>query len=563
MTIIDKIYRHNMRHYKAFFALFIAIAPLQLLAQDDWERDGEIEDVQIEIVKDREITLPEASRNFEKIPPLTTEGQKENIEYFYSNINFELPDLNVRMRPLRIRDEKLSKLYGNYVKAGFGNYTTPYAEAFFNSKRSKDRSYGAHFNYLNSRKGPVDDENSGSGRLDIDLFGKYFTPKVTFSGDAGFKRRLYHFYGYPEGQEVNSDTLKQYFNNYYLKGSMENTDKKSAFRYLLDFQLDHLKDNRDASESEGQVNLKSEYALSDQAFIKFSGGIDVITRKDNLIDEQTRNLYRIRPSFGFEYEGFKIEAGFNAVYENDTLGDSDKMHFYPIARASYPFTEGVELYAGIGGDISKNTLRTLSEQNPYIASNIGIFHTNKTFDFYGGMNAKLSSKLGFGAGFSAANYQNMYFFINSPDDQSKFDVIYDEGNTAVLNIFAELSFNNAEKLRLTARGDYWGYGTDNVGEPWHKPNYKVSSLASYNLYDKFVFTAEAYTMGGIKALDTETGETVKLDAFFDLNLKTDYLVSDQVSVFLQFNNIFGKEYELFYHYPSRGLQFMAGLTYSF
>ncbi|WP_040496848.1 TonB-dependent receptor [Fulvivirga imtechensis] len=552
-----------MKYFNLYIVLFLGIIPLHLSAQEDWENDGEIEDVQIEIVKDREIKLPQANRNFEKIPPINTEVGRGSIEYFYNNINFDLPDLNVRMRPLRIKDEKLSKLYGNYVKAGFGNYTTPYVEGFFNSKRSKERSYGAHFNYLNSSKGPVDGKNSGSGRLDIDLFGKYFTPKVTLSGDAGFNQRSYHFYGYPENQEVNEDTLKQYFNNYYLKGSLENTDKKSDFRYTLGFQLDHLKDNRDASESEGQINLNTEYALSDEAFVRLIGDVDVITRKDNLIDDQTRNLFRIRPSFGFGYEGFRLEAGFNAVYENDTLGDSDKMHFYPIARASYPFTESMELYAGIGGDIHKNTLRTLSEENPYINDNIGIYHTNKTFDLYGGMQAKLSSKLGFGAGFSAANYKNMYFFVNAPEDQSKFEVIYDTGNTTVLNIFAQLSFNNAEQFRITARGDYWGYGTDNIDEPWHKPNYKVSSLASYNLYGKFIFTAEAYAIGGIRALDMDTGETVKLDALFDLNFKTDYLISDQVSVFLQFNNIFGKEYELFYHYPSRSLQFMAGLTYSF
>ncbi|GAA0894790.1 TonB-dependent receptor [Fulvivirga kasyanovii] len=539
------------------------MAPLTLSAQDGWENDGEIENVEIEIVKDREIKLPAANRNFEKIPPPTVDGTRQEIEYFYNNINFDLPDLNVRVRPLRIKDERLSKLYGNYVKAGFGNYTTPYVEGFFNSKRSKEYSYGAHFNYLNSKKGPVDDDNSGSGKIDVDLFGKYFTPKATFSGDIGFNQRLYHFYGYPEGQEVDADTLKQFYNNYYIKGSVENSDEKSDFQYYTGVRFDYLKDNRDATETDAQLNVKLEYALSDQSFIRLGGDLETISREDNLVEKEARNLFRLRPSFGFEYEGFKIVAGFNAVYENDTLGDSDKMHFYPVARASYPFSESIELYAGIGGDIKKNTLKTFSEENPFVDANIGIYHTNKTFDLYGGINGKLSSKLGFGAGFSMANYKNMYYFINSPADQSKFEVIYDTGNTAVFNLFGQVSLNTDEKFRLTARGDYWGYAVDEVEEPWHKPNYKISSLASYNLFDKFLFTAEAYVIGGIVARDTETGDVVKLDALFDLNFKTDYLVSDQVSVFLQFNNIFSKEYEVYYHYPSRGLQFMAGLTYSF
>ncbi|MEX2336285.1 MAG: hypothetical protein WD555_03340, partial [Fulvivirga sp.] len=359
---------------KTYIILFLIGMPFALWGQEDWERDSEIDDVEIEIVKDRIITLPSASRNFDKIPPIGKDDEKAPLNYIYNNINFNLPDLELSMRPLRIKDEKLSKLYGNYIKAGFGNYTTPYLEAYFNTKRSKTYSYGAHFNYLNSKKGPVDGENSGSGKLDVDLFGKYFTPKATISGDIGFNRRSYHFYGYPANEEIGSDTLKQFFNNVYLKGSIENIDEKTDFQYHMGLQFDYVNDNRDASEMDGQFNLETKYLLSDEVFMKLGGDLEVIVREDDLIERQTRNVFRIRPAFGFQYEGFKIEAGFNAVYENDTLGTSDKMHFYPTAKASYPFSDHITLYAGIGGDIEKNTLKTISEENPFIDANIDTYH---------------------------------------------------------------------------------------------------------------------------------------------------------------------------------------------
>jgi hypothetical protein len=59
----------------AALAIAFGIIPLtSLFAQEpekkrDWETDGEIENVEIEIVKERQITLPKANRNFEKIPP--------------------------------------------------------------------------------------------------------------------------------------------------------------------------------------------------------------------------------------------------------------------------------------------------------------------------------------------------------------------------------------------------------------------------------------------------------------------------------------------------------------
>ncbi|UII19206.1 TonB-dependent receptor [Fulvivirga ligni] len=546
-----------------YIVFFFCLVSMGAYAQDGWgEESGEIEDVEINIIKDLQITLPKANRNFEKIPPLTTDDKPANLQYFFSNLNFALPDIDVKMRPLRIKDESLNKLYGNYVKAGFGNYATPYLEAYLNNKRSKEYSYGAHFNYLNSAKGPVDGKNSGSGNLDLDLFGKYFTKNATFSGDVGFNQRKYHFYGYPEGIELDEDTLKQSFNDIYVKAQVESANKKSPFHYTLGGQYDRLSDKYDARESEGQLFLKSNYDLNEDAFIRLNASLSSISRKDELVEKQSRTLFKLRPTVGFDLEGFKVEAGFNLAYENDSLGDGDKLHFYPVAQASYPFTESIMIYAGIRGDMQKNSLRSLSTQNPYMRSNVPIYHSNKDFDLYGGFKGKLGAKIAFEAGLSVANYKNMYFFVNDSTDQSKFDIVYDEGNTAVVNIFGEIGINSSEKLRVAVRGDYWGYGTDGIDEAWHRPNYKLSGLATYNLYGKFLFDAELYALGGMKGRDND-GDAVNLSPALDFNLKTEYLVSDQVSVFVKFNNIFSKEYELYYHYPSRGFQFMAGLTYNF
>jgi len=70
-------------------------------------------------------------------------------------------------------------------------------------------------------------------------------------------------------------------------------------------------------------------------------------------------------------------------------------------------------------------------------------------------------------------------------------------------------------------------------------------------------------MGGIKAIDLNTNEEISLDAALDLSIKADYLISNQVSAFISFNNIFSQDYQLLYRYPVRKLQFMAGISYSF
>ena len=62
----------------------------------------------------------------------------------YSFINKQVPvDFQVEnILPAKIKGEPLVKLYRGYAKVGFGSQTTPLAELYFNSQRSKNYSYG-------------------------------------------------------------------------------------------------------------------------------------------------------------------------------------------------------------------------------------------------------------------------------------------------------------------------------------------------------------------------------------------------------------------------------------
>lgn len=547
-----------MKYFLSIFVLILSLGTLH--AQEPFEKESELEDVEIEIVKDREIVLPKASRNFDKIPPTTFPESDDELEYFFNSIRFPLPLLDIRMRPLRVKDAALEKTYGNYVRGGAGNFGTTYLEAYLNSKRDRNYSYGAHVNWFNQNKGAVGDKESGSGIFEIDLFGKYFTPKLTFSAAGGLDRQQVKFYGTPEPLE---DVEKQIYQSVYLKGGMENTDPGDRLQYATGLRLNFLSDDRDGRETEFETDLRATVDFSDQLVFHINSDLALISRKGQEFDSNGRMLFRASPSFGFDYEGFRIRAGINAVYENDTINGFDKFHIYPDVMASYTFNEQFDLYAGLTGNIQKNTLRTISAENAFIAPDQPIYNTNQTFSLYGGIKGKITPEVGFDAGVNIANYKNMYFFLNDTIRQEQFNIIYDRGNTAVINIHGSLGYSRADEWSVNLRGDYWGYGTSDIGEAWHKPNYKLTATAFYNLFDKIRLNSELYAIGGIKSFDFSTEQTVNLKAAFDLNLLAEYLFSPQVSAFVQLNNIFSREYELYYRYPVRGFQFMIGGSYSF
>src|ERR1041385_7010674 len=101
-------------------------------AQDQKEKwgEGEISKVEVVIEKDRQITVPQANRNFEKVSPRPAEPIKPEIKYQFTNLSFSVPDYNPSIRPLKLKAEPISKIYGNYASAGFGNYVSPFAEAY-------------------------------------------------------------------------------------------------------------------------------------------------------------------------------------------------------------------------------------------------------------------------------------------------------------------------------------------------------------------------------------------------------------------------------------------------
>src|SRR6267143_1287505 len=167
--------------------------PVLLFGQQEWEKEGGIPSAEIQILKDRQITLPVADRNFDKIPPRPIEPVRPEIVYDFKNLRFATPDFNPAIRPLKLKQEDISKVYGNYVSAGYGNYASPYLEAYFNSKRNKNQFYGAHFYHHSFGSGAVDNKNSASGSTEMNLFGKAMSNSVVASGTIGYENRSTYF----------------------------------------------------------------------------------------------------------------------------------------------------------------------------------------------------------------------------------------------------------------------------------------------------------------------------------------------------------------------------------
>jgi len=545
------------------FMICLASTGVMAQAQPPVQRQGgELENVEIEIVKDRELKLPKAERNFEKIPPRPVESIRPNFQYDFQSFNFQAPQLTPQAKPLKLKAENSSDVFGGFLRAGYGNYASPLLEAYVNNRKDKNKLLGAHLYHNSSGKGPVDGKNSGSGTTSLSLFGKSFSESLALSGNVEAENRTSHFYGYPPGTIADKKAIKQSYSRFKLGGELSNA-KNSDFAYKLGAGFSFLGDKYDARETEFDADFASSYEMDADSKINLRANFAYINRKDAEVTAKGRSLFTVAPSYAFSpVDDLKLSVGAVAAFENDSI-DSKNVHLYPDVRASYPVSPSVDFVASLTGGIEKVSLQTLSTENIWLGPNVPIFHTNKAIDLQLGINAKIGNKVSAHTGISVASLKNWYFFRNRATDVSKFDVLYDDGATKRTNFYAALSYAQTETAKFLLRGDVYSYSTDVVAEAWHRPTYKLTANTSFNVYQKLLFNVDLITQGGMKAQNPVTSEVVKLKGAFDLNFKAEYLFSETFSAFLQFNNVTSNKYPVFLNYPVRGFQMMAGITWSF
>jgi hypothetical protein len=540
----------------------IGITPA-VVAQDNWEGTGEIEEAQIIIQKDRDIVLPNATRIFERVPAIVQPSGMLGLNYSFLPIRFTPSVLNTRVRPLTIQTEPLPAIKNNNVKLGYGNYKTPFFEANFGNGRNDEYLYNLFLHHRSSAEGPVDGKNSGDSQSIVDFKGNVFLNKATLTGEVKYQRDGFTFYGYDPSIEPVKDDIKQTLNQVTVIGRIDNNLPESSAKYSLDGIFEFVQDSYSASEADFGLNLFGRVPVKENYNLDIISDFYLINRKDTLLPSFNRMFFRIKPYVNFTQDNLEIDFGVSTVIEDDTLGESKKFHFFPYLNVSYDLSNNAKAYAGYRGDVDKKSLKGNLKINRYLAPNVDIFNTVRNFDFYAGLKGSFAANWSYDVGAEITYYKNKGYFINSPGDSTRFDIVYDTGTGNSNHLYASLGYNLNDKVFLGLQEHHYFYNTDLIEEAWHLPKNRLNFISTFNFGQKIKLNADAYLLSGIVAQRPSISSAITLESIVDIDIGLEYLISKQASVFINGYNIIGNEYERFLNYPSRGLQIIAGLSYSF
>lgn len=531
---------------------------------------------EIEIIRPYKPILAEAVK-LRRSPDL------ENVRTYKAKYNYLLLDkkleLNTDIKKLQaqqLADAKIEEPTNNYVKGGVGSLTTFLGEAYVAMGKDPALQAGAFFRHF-SQQGSLNKQNESNQQLSA--FGRSIGEKTTLSGRADYQRHGVYFYGIDDNKPtLNPDPQKQAFSFLELEGEAINkfTPDENALSYAAKVNAYFWNDKFSAKEKQltltGYLNKRIKgFNLGLAAAAEFSNSKDVQTDISN-------NLLRVNPYIKLQAGGVKIVAGANIVQE---FGFSSSLRFFPAVTADFTLIpDFLQVFGELKGDVNRNTLKNLTDENPFLNSNILLKNSIEKISFSAGIKGTGGPGFGYKARFYSKEIDNLPMFVNNFTDFNKFDVIYDFDQIKLLGLEGELSVQVSDNLKWTGKLKIEDYKAGKEHNVYYKPQLRLSSNLLFAFDKKLSFDAGVYLQdeskakiftanplnpdGSYPALPDDTKEQmVNIKGFVDLGVGATYKFNSKFSVFAKANNILNSNYSKYLYYRVNGFNIFGGLTYSF
>lgn len=526
------------------------------------QQTGELENVEIEIVKERKLQVPNAERKFSKVAPQASDPIYPPITYSFSQTQISLPELNLPIRPLKLKKDEFNTSHNAYLRLGMGNFLSPYGELYYTNKKQEKGKIAANAWFDIFDRGPVQKAKSGNGNYGLRLNGSLHQKRITLLSEVDYQQSFWHFYGNPNVADISKNDLRQSFNRFNLSAGFITTEnKKSTFSGQAKFQF--MSDRLDADETILNFQIAHLYQLKDNNTIETKFEQFIINREDVAIDAKARNLTSLQSIYTFSlFPELTLSAGAGIALENDTI-DNKEFHFYPKATATYQLSKQVRIKGYLDGNLKPVTLNSISLENPWLAPNISIAHTNEALVLGAQIESTIAKKVDAQAGFSVTSIKNLYFFNQSQSQQEKFVAQFDKGATERTNFYLQLQYAASTRTWFTIRYDGFSYNTDTLARAWHRPSTVLQTTASHLIGNKLRISADFNFLGGLRAQNPQNESIVALPNVVDLSTKVDYFLREKMIVTLQLANILNQDYQQYQFYNVRGFQVRAGFTWSF
>ncbi|GIV26782.1 MAG: hypothetical protein KatS3mg027_0596 [Bacteroidia bacterium] len=468
------------------------------------------------------------------------------------------------------KEKYIWNAYQSYIKGGYGlMYNMPLLELYFGNKNDKDLRYGILYNLLASGKQLQNVGYSGFTDHKAEAFAEKYIAKHFVKFNLDYANNKLYNYGFDTSVVKISDRSAYRQQYYYwspalrIKSNYNDSDK---IHHDIMLSYYNLQNYSDARENNFKLNaLLNKFIHQENFYLQVN--YDFYNHKLNQ-DTLNNQIFTLSPYFLSKNEDLEIRVGVKTTLD---VFKTKKFYFYPVFFGNYNlYRHIIEVFAGIDGQLQKNSIQSLSNENPFIATqfyaynqSLHLANSNQSINIYAGFKGRLSSKTDYIVQGSYERWDSLYFFNPFFDKNTNLSNLYqvEYDNTTLYTLNAQVRFDASRQVQIIASGNYYHYQLKNFTRPWHKPLYKAQLSAKYKLNNSFHFGLDAFLISERWAKSSLNGDTKLLSSIVDVNLIAEYKRNQKFSVFAMINNIANLRYYQWYNYPSQRFNLMLGFTY--
>lgn len=460
-----------------------------------------------------------------------------------------------------------------YVRAGYGNYGNLDVLANYLFQMSDRDKLNLRFQ-MDGMDGkltmPGQEEKWKAyyyrTRANIDYIHQF--NKVDFNIAANFGLSNFNFAPQEPGKQkfTSGDFhlgLKSTDENYPLQFKAETNimmyNRQNNNTYLFNTKL-----------GETQIHTKGlvSGAISDEQSINIGLDMRNIIYNEELSEGlvpiyENRTALGLNPYYELSNNSWRLHVGANVDF---SFGSGKAIRVSPDMTAQYVFSDSYVLYAQATGGKMVNDFRRLETISPYALPTNQIKDTYEQFNASAGFKASPYPGLWFNLYGGYQDLKDDFYQIISPyyyqdqTDNSEQHQYLNLGFTNAHNFYAgmKITYEYKDIIALSAAGTYRNWDAKEDFALLLKP------AAEINFNMELHPIKELNVNIGYDYIGREKVEGFdKLSAVSNLYAGASYNVFKGVSVYARINNILNKKYQYYLGYPTEGLNFLGGLSFSF
>jgi len=557
----------NCKYYISCLLVLFAIG-LQAQAQP-------LPSENISVVKAYEPVLAEAEKmNYNPVKPQQRAEQEATFNDYYSpsrflKLSFEPPNV----KPLAMKREKREYLERYWIKAGFGNMTTPLIDISGNSNADNAFIFGANAKHMQS-KGPevnLQEWADSEGRV----FGEWNSTEYKISGGLSYERQEYNHYDTlfvtSTLLEINPDTFHRV--NNIVAASLEMRNNRlndfNDFEYNASLKPYYFfTENKDK-----ELGFEAQAAFYKEFDSALKPGVEIEYFYDNyshdLISENVTNtLINLVPKVKFARPAFKVSLGADIVLASESVLEINP----DVYLEFYPWEKHLSVFASwnkLGENVSYHGLVSANPFTQYtrmidrdFSSYQQIFDTvveSRVLGIKGNYGKKWHGSIQAGQFISS----NQPLFKPAVNQSYMFEALFEE-KLDRKSLKANLTYKPSSDSDIGLEAAIHQYETEENAQAWYLPESEFRFYGAYTFIEKLRLKADFNLYNNLPYLDA--GDSFNegiIKTQYDLNLSASYALLDNLDLFVDVLNLTNNKYDRYLYSPVFGTRAIGGIIARF